>query len=296
LPATARTVARTVPYESVDPPLSIAFADLPIAAADAVSFVGGRFSPGEPSARRFAAPSFRLADDSGGGGGGVGAGGGGGATGDGYGDQGFGPWGGTFPNLGGAADDMQKNFVNCAITGFAGKLTTDANDALLSAFNTQLKAEGQPAIDANSANILKNTFNSVVWSNFFDSAGQCVATQSQSAFGSLDPATTQASVPPNTAPPQGSTTFTLGDGIFTFNSKGDPGVNYTGADFINFAKTGSLSALVAPFETNLNRLTAGVDNKGLNYDLGIQGSVTLSNQAGKLEAKPSVSATFKLKF
>jgi hypothetical protein len=192
---------------------------------------------------------------------------------------------------------MQKNFVNCAITGFPGKLTADANDAVLSAFDTQLKSEGQPAIDADSANVLKNAFNSAVWSNFFDSAGQCVATQSQSAFSSLDPATAQASVPPNIAPPQGSTVFTLGDGIFTFNSKGDPGVNYTAADFLNFAKTGSLNTLVAPFETNLNHLSVGVDNKGLDYNLGIKAGVTVSNPAGKVEfSKPSVSVNFTLKF
>jgi hypothetical protein len=137
--------------------------------------------------------------------------------------------------------------------------------------------------------------NSAVWSNFFDSAGQCVTTQSQSAFSSLDPAAAQASVPPNLAPPQASTVFTLGAGIFTFNSKGDPGVNYTASDFLNFAKTGSLAAAVAPFVTNLNQLSLGVDNKGLNYDVGIQAGVTLSNQAGKWEAsKPSVSVSVKI--
>jgi hypothetical protein len=303
-PVTARTVARTAPYESFDPPLSVnslsvnslsvAALSLPIAAANAVFFGGDRSSHLDGHARRFAGPSFRLAD--GGGGGGAGAGGGG-AAGDGYGDQGFGPWNGTFPNLGGAADDMQKNFVNCAITGFPGKLTSDANDALLSAFDTQLKTEGQPAIDADSANVLKNALNSTVWSNFFNSAGQCVATQSQSAFGSLDSASAQASVPPNVPPPQGSTVFTLGDGIYTFNSKGEPGVNYTTADFLNFAKTGSLDTLVAPFETNLNHLTVGVDNKGLNYDLGIKAGITISNPAGKVEfSNPSVGLTFTLKF
>ena len=290
--ATARPIARTARYENVDPPLSVDTVSMPITTANIASLGGDHFLHGGGHSGRFGAPSFRLAGDTGGGGGA--SAGGGGAAGDGYGDQGFGPWGGTYPNLGGAADDMQKNFVNCAIPGFAGKLTTDANDALLNAFNTQLKAEGQPAIDANSANILKNSLNSVLWSNFFSSAGQCAATQSQSAFGSLDPAIAQASVPPNIPPPQGSTVFTLRDGIFSFNSKGEPGVNYNAADFINFAKTGSLNALVTPFDSNLNRLSLGVDNKGLNYDLGIQAGVTLSNKAANWTFNPGVSVNLKI--
>jgi len=291
--ATARAVARTAPYENLDPPVSVA-ATVPIPAMDAASLGADRFTPAKGRARRLGAPSFRLADGTGGAGGGAGASGGG-AAGDGYGDTGPGPWGGTYPSLGDALGDMQKNFVNCSITGSMGKLTSDANDAVLNAFNTQLKAEGQPAIDANSANILKNTFNSVVWSNFFDSAGQCVATQSQSAFGSLDPATSQASIPPNLPPPQGSTVFTLGAGIFTFNSKGEPGVNYTASDFLNLAKTGSLQSLVAPFETNLNHLSFGVQNKGANYNLGLTVGVTVSNPAGQLKfSQGSIGISFGL--
>jgi len=72
--ASVRTVAQAVPYESVDPPVSVAAVTLPIAAATAIFFVGDRFSPGQGRSRRSAGPSFRLAA----GGGGASAAGGGG--------------------------------------------------------------------------------------------------------------------------------------------------------------------------------------------------------------------------
>jgi hypothetical protein len=178
-----------------------------------------------------------------------------------------------------------------AIKEAPAKVTSALVDKGISALNSQHQ------MTADQAGTLRKALNDQLTPQA-NKIGQYLSDQLRSALDGVPAG--QANTPFPTSQPTPKVTpdlnVTVGAGRFTYNSKGNLGVNYTAQDFLNFAEKPGLQTAFGPFTTNLNKLSLSADYKTGNWTFGASGHATISNPAGTLIHDFNVMGTAKFQF